>query len=555
MKQKIERATNAPTAIVRIVDLFAGPGGLGEGFSSHPAFRIVVSAEMESSAHATLRLRAFYRNLKRLGDAAASPYFALCNGEHFPPTSKEGLQHWSDETKMAWKSACEEALQLTLGEPESNAQLDKVIKAHKIDPNQPWVLIGGPPCQAYSLVGRARNKGKAEYKAEDDHRHFLYKEYLRIIKEKRPHVFVMENVKGILSSKVGGQQIFHSILTDLAGCGYRIHSLVTNTCFQQGDNPADVDARDFIVRAEKYGVPQARHRVILLGIREDVCESKENDWKPPVLQERPEVSAFAVIGDMPPLRSRISRGMDDEKQWALLLAKHCRELAGQAELKKHGLYSVAEVLGAISARTRFLSNADAATIRYHPPKLCPEELSVWYSANGAAKQLRYFMNHEARGHMESDLRRYVYAAAFAEATGTSPKGHEEFALKGLAPDHENWESGKFADRFRVQLKDRPSTTITSHIAKDGHYFIHYDPVQCRSLTVREAARLQTFPDDYFFQGNRTQQYHQVGNAVPPLLARKIALIVSEILELEDDATSIQEEMSFSHGRQNRRRTL
>ena len=132
--------------------------------------------------------------------------------------------------------------------------------------------------------------------------------------------------------------------------------------------------------------------------------------------------------------------------------------------------------------------------------------------------------------MESDLKRYVYAAAFAEATGVSPKGHEEFALKGLAPDHENWESGKFADRFRVQLKNRPSTTITSHIAKDGHYFIHYDPLQCRSLTVREAARLQTFPDDYFFQGNRTQQYHQVGNAVPPFLAGKIAEIVSEILE-------------------------
>lgn len=132
--------------------------------------------------------------------------------------------------------------------------------------------------------------------------------------------------------------------------------------------------------------------------------------------------------------------------------------------------------------------------------------------------------------MESDLKRYVYAAAFAKATGVSPKGHEEFALKGLAPDHENWESGKFADRFRVQLKNRPSTTITSHIAKDGHYFIHYDPLQCRSLTVREAARLQTFPDDYFFQGNRTQQYHQVGNAVPPFLAGKIAEIVSEILE-------------------------
>jgi DNA (cytosine-5)-methyltransferase 1 len=140
------------------------------------------------------------------------------------------------------------------------------------------------------------------------------------------------------------------------------------------------------------------------------------------------------------------------------------------------------------------------------------------------------MNHQARGHMASDLKRYVYAAAFARAKGASPKGHNEFALKGLAPDHLNWETGKFADRFRVQLENRPATTVTSHIAKDGHYFIHYDPLQCRSLTVREAARLQTFPDDYSFQGNRTQQYHQVGNAVPPFLAAQIAKIVFGILK-------------------------
>ena len=151
-------------------------------------------------------------------------------------------------------------------------------------------------------------------------------------------------------------------------------------------------------------------------------------------------------------------------------------------------------------------------------------------------RLRFLDAHDTRTHMASDLRRYMYATVFAKVMKRSPK-LSDFPVS-LLPDHHNVSlgaSGKmFSDRFRVQLSHEVATTVTSHISKDGHYFIHYDPVQCRSLTVREAARLQTFPDNYKFEGPRTQQYHQIGNAVPPYLAAQIAEIIAEILDSMKD---------------------
>ncbi len=198
---------------IQVVDLFAGPGGLGEGFSSHSSnnaetFEIKVSAEMEISARSTLRLRAFYRLLKNKQPDALEDYYNFCE-------TADVTEPYTNRSLEAWKHADNEAQLLELGTEEGNTRLDKMLE-DRLDETKPWVLIGGPPCQAYSIVGRARNRGKLHYRAEDDHRHFLYREYLRIIQKKRPAVFVMENVKGILSSKVAGEQMFPQILRDLA---------------------------------------------------------------------------------------------------------------------------------------------------------------------------------------------------------------------------------------------------------------------------------------------------------------------------------------------------
>lgn len=515
----------SPNNPIPIVDLFAGPGGLGEGFSTLDdgnAFRILVSAEMEASAHQTLRLRSFYRILKRQGGKALDSYYRFCNGETELP--------WDDKTAKAWEEAEKEARRITLGTAEGNRELNTILEKSGLGPSEPWILIGGPPCQAYSLVGRARNRGKTDYCAEDDHRHFLYREYLKIIQQYKPAVFVMENVKGILSSKVGGQQIFHTILRDLAdpnrafgkapGRGYRIHSLAVPTVYERGMGPGDIDVHDFIIKSEKFGIPQARHRVILLGIRDDI------DAAPRQLLETTEATVNDAISAMPPLRSQLSKQADSPEKWSHAVRQHLCELLEEAATRDDQ-EKLAEVLRTI--KPKIASDLGHGALRaslLNTASARASTLERWYHD----KKLKVWLNHEARSHMTSDLRRYLYAAAYASAHGISPKGHAAFDLSGLRPDHKNWETGKFADRFRVQLSNRPATTVTSHISKDGHYFIHPDPSQCRSLTVREAARLQTFPDNYFFQGNRTQQFHQVGNAVPPLLSKKIAEITAGLFQ-------------------------
>lgn len=492
----------------KVVDIFAGPGGLAEGFSAcrvngKPVFDIALSVEKEESAFKTLRMRAFTR---QFADGLPDEYYRYIAGK----LRRDSLiSNYPDQ----WAKACSETKRLELGRSETALELDPILQSLADETDGRAVLVGGPPCQAYSLVGRARNRGIENYEAAADHRHFLYKEYIRILGLLRPAVFVMENVKGFLSSHVGGERIFTKVLSDLSSAGgegsYSIFPLTAD---------GGRDGGEYLIRAERYGIPQARHRVILLGIRSDLAPRN-----PAATTKHLEPSAMTmladVLRDMPALRSGLSKSSDGPEEWRRATVTALRTAAQAAFAEED------ETLDAVA---RHLS--EAASQLQNAPELPPRTSAR--TASVTSNELASWLidpvlvdlpNHETRGHMEGDLARYAFAIAFSDITRRSPKA-AEFPAE-LAPDHENWESGKFADRFRVQLWHAPSTTITSHISKDGHYFIHPDLQQCRSLTVREAARLQTFPDNYFFEGNRTQQYVQVGNAVPPLLARQIAVVV------------------------------
>lgn len=531
---------------IPVIDLFAGPGGLGEGFSRSTKgdFRITISIEKDAMAHETLRLRAAHRELMRNPATTEDDWRlwdALVEEEPWNSLFATLRACASFAIREACSVADQEAHHLELGpdnRTEVSEEIRKRLKPYMEGGDLPSnaVLIGGPPCQAYSVVGRARNKGEEDYVAEKDQRHFLYREYLHVIAEFRPAVFVMENVKGILSSKVDDGHIFQKILADLkhpglANASQAALEYVLTPLVDPGSRTAPAP-EDFIIRAENFGIPQARHRVIILGIRKDVYEKQEG-----ILGLEPSLcpTVRQALGDLPSLSPQISKrgkGM----AWTDALSLPIFDMA-VFELKLRNTESGNEIAELMSKLRNDLQS------RQHDPGSGSDRLRLPESAR--RKQLRatpdwyrdrntsLLTNHESRSHMPSDIIRYMFVSAFGKVTGASPQ-LSDFPIC-LLPAHKNVDPKNikesiFKDRFRVQVGHRHSMTITSHIAKDGHAFIHYKPKQCRSLSVREAARLQTFPDTYVFLGNRTSQYTQVGNAVPPRLANQIADVVAMVLK-------------------------
>ncbi len=562
-----------------MIDIFAGPGGLSEGFSRMHAFddsprvrfRVKLSVEKEADAARTLQLRAFTRQFEE--GALPSAYYDYVRATD--PT--EQARHEDIIKSMPqWKVAEEEVWQAELGSIDRTALHARILAA--LGGAKWWVLAGGPPCQAYSVAGRSRRIGlggllindqsgddaltveadREKMKTEKlneflkDERHRLYREYLEIVAVHQPPVFVMENVKGILSSKIHleGQEgpvlasVFDQILNDLQDpwsaidignlpkevplpldrhC-YRIHSFVTPPHPTMGYKRGD-----YLIKAEDHGVPQERHRVILLGIRDDLGAIQPG----PLRQVGTPVPLDAIIGGMPKLRSGRSRRKSNGDRNSVVDTADAWRQAIRAVLPEVVLETINEPCRSAMKEVLDQRGVDLGRgARFMP---CPNDLDdARLGALGrwlSDVRLGGVLQHETRDHMDADFGRYLFVAAFGEIKGDSPKLRH--FPEALLPNHRNaqTEEGRriFHDRFRVQLRHKPATTITSHIRKDGHYFIHYDKYQCRSLTVREAARIQTFPDNYFFEGNRTSQYEQVGNAVPPFLAFQLARVVGEVL--------------------------
>ena len=529
--------------MVPVVDLFAGPGGLAEGFAACQSpngrrrYRIALSIEKDPVAHRTLLLRAF---LRKFANGLPSEYYDFLNG-----VVREDPD-WAKLYPRQWAAACDETRCLELGTPEANVFLRERIEQIRSEHGGRTVLLGGPPCQAYSVIGRSRNAGNARYNADEDSRQSLYEQYVHVLWQLRPAVAVMENVKGMLSARLNGKLIFPKVMRGLRHAGgldgYRLFALASRSAARSGNDGLKPEA--FLVHSEQHGVPQTRHRVFVICVRQDVAEELAEEHLPRLEPEGDPVPLDDVIGAMPRLRSRLSQG-DDPGSWqGAVRAAHDLIIANQPAMSDE------EEARFRSALARALATANGTAPPSRDPRgdtrlpaNCPRDLRDWLFDG----RLQILPNNETRAHMAADLARYLFASAFACVFGRTPKTPD--FPEALVPAHANWHTGHFDDRYRVQLADCPCTTVTSHLSKDGHYFIHPDPGQCRSLTVREVARLQTFPDNYFFHGTRTQQYVQVGNAVPPFLAHQIAVTLSTALDRHDRIGTRRSRVSVPSRRQ------
>lgn len=525
---------------VPLIDVFAGCGGFSEGFLAYDGvhqFDLALAVDNDNHAHRTHLLRTFVHQF----DVPPEEYYALIRSPKTPDEKK------IDELYLAYPEEADAAeyrvLCAELGAGDAaDREIHDLIDC-RLQGRRDWVLIGGPPCQAYSIAGRSRNRAKEGYEAAEDKRHFLYREYLKIIAEHWPAVFVMENVPGVIHSKVGNKGIWKKILEDLADPvsaldmmdyageyeGYGLYSLVEPDRGHDLFKRPLIEPDEFIVECDQYGVPQSRKRVFVLGVRSDLVDAKVSPVQ--LVPADREINCGEVIEDLPRLRSAFSQKYGDSNDTWLDFMKTFDSQNWWEDSEE--LAQIRKVAQKHLSRLR-LPKAGTGGSYVRGRKVgsgIPTPMREWL----VDERLDGACNHESKAHMPKDIHRYLFAACHTLVNENLLR--LVHFPKDLLPEHENIDAtdskalshSNFADRFAVQAKNRPARTVVSHIAKDGHYYIHPDPSQGRSFSVREAARIQTFPDNYFFPGPRTEGYRQVGNAVPPYLARQIAAIVDDVL--------------------------
>lgn len=411
---------------IRFIDLFAGCGGLSEGFIQ-AGYTPVAHVEMDKAACLTLKTR--------------SAFHWLClnnkSGEY------EKYLRGAISREELYAQVPPDVLNAVINAEISDASLsgifskiDALSNGEKVD-----LIVGGPPCQAYSLIGRAKD----ENGMQGDKRNYLFRYYAKFLEHYAPRFFVFENVLGLLSAKdKNGTRYLDMMLEEFAQVGYRTSYKILN--------------------ADEYGVPQKRRRIILIGKKD-----AEDFHFPKIQKPAFEFTVQDMIGNLP----RLSQG------------------SSAPPFKTKG------------SPRQALKETHVADSRFS------------------------ITQHVARPHTQQDLQIYQRAVRLWDKCG------KRLSYEKLPPSlqtHSNTTS--FLDRFKVVAADLPCHTIVAHIARDGHYYIHPNIEQNRSLSVREAARLQTFPDNYYFEGTkegryRTSAFRQIGNAVPVLLAYRIAEALKE----------------------------
>ncbi|WP_374950956.1 DNA cytosine methyltransferase [Mucilaginibacter sp.] len=405
---------------LKYIDLFAGAGGLSEGFK-RAGFDPVAHVEMDNAACFSLKTRSAYYFLKEN------------NKSHIYGSYLKGEINRDELYSLVPNECLESVINLAIGKENNQAIFDTIEREN--DKKDIDLIVGGPPCQAYSLAGRSRNNGMKQ-----DPRNYLFFEYIKFLERYNPKIFVFENVLGLKSANDGNY--FKTMLNLFAKQGYEV--------------------ADFVLHADDFGVLQKRKRVILIGYKKELNFTLPN-FEP---IQSAKFSVANIFSDLPQIEA--NGGVD-----------------------------------------KFLNYRT--------------DVNEYLSISKIRNEEGILTQHISRPHTDQDKEIYRIAV---DLWSEKKERLNYINLPDRLKTHLNQTS--FFDRFKVVAADLGSSqTVVAHIAKDGHYYIHPDIEQNRSISVREAARLQSFPDDFYFEGvkeskNRTAAFKQIGNAVPPLMAQNIA---------------------------------